>query len=68
MGDRAFEFADLMVLLTLDPNDSNDDVDIEMIDEILARRRARLVGDDAAPQQHTPHQRTVLHLVPDAPS
>jgi hypothetical protein len=60
--DRAFDFADLTVLIALDPNDSNDDADIETIDEILARRR----GTVSAEPPERP-QRTILHLVPDTP-
>jgi hypothetical protein len=61
-NDRAFEFDDLMVLLTLDPTDPADAPDIAAIDEVLARRRVST--SNAEPR---PHQRTVLRLVPDAP-
>jgi hypothetical protein len=62
-NDRAFEFDDLLVLLTLDPAEPADESDIEAIDEILARRRSSNVSD-----KHRSHERTALRLVPDAPS
>ena len=62
-NDRAFEFDDLAVLLTLDPTEPADEADIETIDEILARRRSSALSDEQRPRQ-----RTALRLVPDARS
>lgn len=57
---RAFEFDDLRVLLDLDPTDPADQADIEVLDEILARRRTMNPTSD-----DTGGNRVALHLVPD---
>lgn len=58
----AFEFDDLAVLLRLDPTDPADQADIEVLDEILTRRRTMNSTSD-----RTSRNRVALRLVPDPP-
>jgi hypothetical protein len=60
---RAFEFGDLTVLLGLDLSEPADQVGIEAIDDILARRRATISAGDRRYRN-----RATLRLVPDTSS